>query len=121
MRRSPIEDVWPLSPLQEGLLFHALYDDHRESAAEAGYKTWEELKSAMNEVRRNGYYVSFGELEPQLCSLAAPVFGSDGVVVGAIQVTTSRERYLMLDQMVLTERVTQAGKYLSLLLSRLAE
>lgn len=27
MSRSPIEDVWPLSPLQEGLLFHALYDD----------------------------------------------------------------------------------------------
>lgn len=27
MSRSPIEDVWPLSPLQEGLLFHALYDE----------------------------------------------------------------------------------------------
>ncbi|MGH3754912.1 MAG: amino acid adenylation domain-containing protein, partial [Pseudonocardiaceae bacterium] len=23
-----LEDVWPLSPLQQGLLFHALYDDH---------------------------------------------------------------------------------------------
>ncbi|MBL1069205.1 condensation domain-containing protein, partial [Streptomyces sp. 7-21] len=27
MTRSPIEDVWPLSPLQEGLLFHASFDD----------------------------------------------------------------------------------------------
>jgi DNA-binding IclR family transcriptional regulator len=99
----------------------ALYEQHQASAAEAGYDSWEDLKASMNEVRRNGFYASFGELEPQLCSLAAPVFGSDGVVVGAIQVTSSRERFSMLDQRVLTERVTQTGKYLSLLLSRIDE
>ncbi|MDC0770923.1 amino acid adenylation domain-containing protein [Streptomyces sp. HD] len=27
MTRSSVEDVWPLSPLQEGLLFHAAFDD----------------------------------------------------------------------------------------------
>ncbi|SDP68407.1 AMP-binding enzyme [Streptomyces sp. cf386] len=27
MTRSAVEDVWPLSPLQEGLLFHAAFDD----------------------------------------------------------------------------------------------
>ncbi|MFE7120118.1 condensation domain-containing protein, partial [Streptomyces sp. NPDC057654] len=27
MTRSAVEDVWPLSPLQEGLLFHASFDD----------------------------------------------------------------------------------------------
>ncbi|MFH9425587.1 amino acid adenylation domain-containing protein [Streptomyces sp. NPDC017529] len=27
MTRSMVEDVWPLSPLQEGLLFHATFDD----------------------------------------------------------------------------------------------
>ncbi|MEU5951966.1 amino acid adenylation domain-containing protein [Streptomyces sp. NPDC047525] len=27
MTRSTVEDVWPLSPLQEGLLFHAAFDD----------------------------------------------------------------------------------------------
>ena len=27
MPRSLVEDVWPLSPLQEGLLFHAALDD----------------------------------------------------------------------------------------------
>ena len=26
MTRSQVEDVWPLSPLQEGLLFHAAFD-----------------------------------------------------------------------------------------------
>ena len=27
MAQSRIEDYWPLSPLQEGLLFHTVYDD----------------------------------------------------------------------------------------------
>ena len=26
MKRSQIEDIWPLSPLQAGLVFHAVYD-----------------------------------------------------------------------------------------------
>ena len=26
MAQSRIEDIWPLSPLQEGLLFHTVYD-----------------------------------------------------------------------------------------------
>ncbi|MGP4088126.1 condensation domain-containing protein, partial [Streptomyces sp. KR55] len=40
MTRSHVEDVWPLSPLQEGMLFHATFDDQGPDAYQ-GQRTLE--------------------------------------------------------------------------------
>jgi IclR family acetate operon transcriptional repressor len=75
----------------------------------------DELRSLLTDVRRRGYATSFGERQPGAGSVAAPVFGMDGEVAGAISVCgpVSRfepaavERYVPL---VLTaaERISQA-------------
>ncbi|MBF9129511.1 amino acid adenylation domain-containing protein [Plantactinospora sp. S1510] len=37
--RTPVEDIWPLSPLQEGLLFHTVYDEQATTMYTAQFVT----------------------------------------------------------------------------------
>jgi IclR family pca regulon transcriptional regulator len=50
------------------------------------------LRAELADVRARGWSLVDGELEPGLRSLAAPVRGSDGAVVAAINISTSASR-----------------------------
>jgi IclR family pca regulon transcriptional regulator len=50
------------------------------------------LRAELADVRARGWSLVDGELEPGLRSLAAPVHGSDGAVVAAINISTSASR-----------------------------
>lgn len=47
----------------------------------------DELRRALHEVRRTGIAVIVDELEPGVCSVAAPIVAADGAVVAAINVS----------------------------------
>lgn len=81
--------------------------------------TWAEFHRYMSDVRKRGYYVSRGELESALCSVAAPVFGPDHDVIAGLAIVTSVKRFETLDKNVLITLVRQAAERLSLLVSKL--
>ena len=44
-------------------------------------------------IRRAGYHMTFGERDPAVASIAAPVFGHNHVIAGAVAVTGPIERF----------------------------
>lgn len=74
---------------------------------------WDEFRSSMASVRKQGYYLSLGELEPEMSAIAAPLMTTDQEVVGAISLVTSTKRMNILDQAVLTELIRRTAGYIS--------
>ncbi|WP_334184573.1 IclR family transcriptional regulator [Novosphingobium sp.] len=61
------------------------YDAARSDVAKAGLGSdWDEFKREMRRLRKPGVLVTIGELDPGLMGISAPVFDSDGVVMGSI-------------------------------------
>jgi DNA-binding IclR family transcriptional regulator len=54
-------------------------------------QTWEEFRRSLQRLRRQGYVASAGEVDPGIYGLAAPIFDSDGKVVGSISCVRSVE------------------------------
>lgn len=79
---------------------------------------WPSFRAAMREIRKRGYAVSIGELEPQLAAIAAPI-GSDDAVVAAVALVAQRERFALLDQALLAKLVAQCAERVTYALGRL--
>ncbi|CAI2798303.1 MULTISPECIES: IclR family transcriptional regulator [Pseudomonas] len=47
-------------------------------------QTWEQFRRALQQLRRQGYVASAAEIDPGVYGLAAPIFDSDGKVLGSI-------------------------------------
>ncbi|NNU82025.1 IclR family transcriptional regulator [Halovulum dunhuangense] len=47
----------------------------------------------VNDIRRKGYAVSFGETDPDCAAVAAPVFGHDDEVVGVLSISGPLDRF----------------------------
>ena len=52
-----------------------------------------ELRAALDQVLKQGYSVSVGELMRESAGIAAPIFGADGQVVGALAIGAPSERF----------------------------
>lgn len=55
-----------------------------EIAAQGPGATWPEFRARMAAIRKQGFYVSRGELEPQVHAAAVPLFNADGEVAAAL-------------------------------------
>jgi len=97
-----------------------LYESHREEARQANLGTqWETVRQALNTVRKQGFAVSYGELDPGYVGVAAPVFAADGDVLGSVIAALSRQRLAVTDLDRLTHRIRAAGQTISLRLAEL--
>lgn len=100
------ERIWPLisrwiGPAQADIERTVIYTFHTVIAR--GWRRgplllagdWPAQRRYYARIRKAGYYLSNGELEPQLAALAAPLLHGDGRVAGALSlVTTGLKRVL---------------------------
>lgn len=56
----------------------------RRLEAEGRHERAEQLRAQLRKIRREGYCLARGELEPTATGLAVPLFDTDGVVVGSL-------------------------------------
>jgi DNA-binding IclR family transcriptional regulator len=62
-----------------------LYSRYETEIAEASLgKTWEELRRALSVLRRAGFCISSGEIDPGRLGIAAPVFDKDHAMLGSL-------------------------------------
>jgi DNA-binding IclR family transcriptional regulator len=91
-----------------------IFEQHQREIARAGLGTdWQSFRDNLAAMRRDGYFVSYGEFNPGVFGVAAPVFNADELVVGSIGIAGSMAR---LDRKKLPkygEIVVAAGKRLT--------
>lgn len=84
-----------LLPRQQQML---IYRAHAQEIAERQMgQTWEAFRDTLGRIRRQGFYLSWGELEPDLGAAVVPVFNPDGENVAALSILDTAARISTLD------------------------
>lgn len=67
---------------------------HGELVREAGLgENWEQFRSNMSRLRRDGYCVTRGEVIPDLVGIGAPVFDAERRILGSVVFAVQEERF----------------------------
>lgn len=62
-----------------------IFETHGAEAADAGLgATWTEFRSYFSNLKREGFYLSIGELEPDVGAAAVPLLGTDGEAMAGL-------------------------------------
>jgi DNA-binding IclR family transcriptional regulator len=72
-------------------------------------ESWAEFRSMLAGIRRAGYAISLGELDPQNVGIAAPVARADGAPPSSLVLVLSRERWTIADKPLVAELVKTAA------------
>lgn len=77
---------------------HRLFDAHASAIEQAGLPTeWRAFRAYYGRIRKAGFYLSVGELEPHLSALAVPLHNTHGDTLGALSVVGTVTRMGMID------------------------
>lgn len=93
---------------------HKVFDAHPADIAAAGLPTdWPGFRRYYSRIRKDGYYFSDGELEPNLAAIAVPLQQADGTVIAALSVVTTATRMAVIDRAKLTPLIQRAAREIS--------
>jgi DNA-binding IclR family transcriptional regulator len=96
-----------LAPAQ----LHKVFDSAPADIAAAGLpQQWPLFRKYFAAIRKAGFYLSVGELEPNLAAMAAPLQKADGTVLGAISLVTTLPRMGLVDTAKLADRLRRAAQ-----------
>ena len=87
-----------------------LYATRQTEAAEGGLgERWDEVRASLAAIRRAGYAISLGELDPQNAALGAPVPHHNGSLPGGLILVLSRARWDIVDKATVAAMVQTAA------------
>lgn len=87
-----------------------LYEQHvGEPTLDPLGVTWKDFSKSMLRVRKCGYCISYGELDPEKAGLAAPIFDDKNRVLGSITLVGALERFSAFNESYLAKIVTEAA------------
>lgn len=90
---------------------HRIYDSRAAEIAAANMgHDWAAFRRGLADIRRQGFYVSRGELEADLSAVAAPIRIAGQDVLSAVALVTSSERFELLDVAQLAPLVKQGSQ-----------
>jgi DNA-binding IclR family transcriptional regulator len=73
--------------------------------------TFEQVQDTLRRIRKDGYCLTRGEVTPGVIGIAAPVFDSEGTVIGSLSITvpeagmSERRRHTVIDRVVFSAAV----------------
>jgi DNA-binding IclR family transcriptional regulator len=69
-----------------------LYARHADAIANVGLgNDWEGFKSALKQIRQQGYSMTVGDYNTGIISIAAPLFNREGEVLGSLSLVASNQ------------------------------
>lgn len=86
-----------------------LFDSAAPTDLERIGLNWKDFSKAMLRIRKDGYCVSEGELEPNRIGIAAPIFDEKGRILGSITLGGSSERFNAFNRGFLSALVVDAA------------
>ena len=75
-----------------------------------GEDDWAGRRANWNAIRKQGYAVSIGELDPGVVAVAAPVFDGQDGILASVAVVLRKQRYDLINKAQLNELVIDAGR-----------
>jgi DNA-binding IclR family transcriptional regulator len=117
-RGSTSKAVLPFLPRAQ---LKRIYGAHAEDCRRAGLgSTWEEFVAALAPIRRSGYVIGHGELDPHVIGIAAPIFADEKRVFGSLTLILSKSRYDLLDKERILGALLDASRRITSALGRLS-
>lgn len=96
-----------LSPRQ----LRRLHDDHAgTSELQRLGANWKVFSKAMLQIRKQGYCISVGELDPDKTGIAAPIFDEKHRILGSITLVGMNERFAAFNQSFLVNLIVDAAR-----------
>lgn len=96
----------------------SIFKHHQRDIAIAGLGTdWQSFRDRLAAIRKDGYLVTYGEFNPGVFGVSAPVFNTEGMVVGSLGIAGSENRLDKKKLQSYSEAVVAAAKHLSDILS----
>jgi DNA-binding IclR family transcriptional regulator len=87
-----------------------VFESQHDELVRAGLPAdWPDFRRYFGAIRKAGHYVSRGELEPQLASVAAPILKPDGGAWAAISLVFDTSRLAIVDLEKLVRLITEAA------------
>ncbi len=77
---------------------------------------WESFNGYMQAIKRQGYWVSHGELDPGINGVAAPVLYRDGTIAGSMTLVFNQSRFCLYNEDFLGRLVAEAAARVGALL-----